>query len=222
MLHRGNVGILVKNMIKYFKYLILIGFYLLLIGFKPLDFKYYFIDKPIIDKFIDSLKKIGVNEFLVLSSNLSYLDIDNSTLYKNYNLPSYSLLDTNTLNQDMTFFFWHEKGKSYFIRISNDAIYKSQKVSTSIFEYKNKETTWITEDENRLQVVSPIQEPLNKIILIYILNDKSRFFELGENIEFILNTKKQKYRENWLDLIINNIKYKTRKWEILQEYKRKE
>ena len=204
-------------MMKFFKYLILIILYLIFSGYKPLDF--YYLDKPIIEKYIDSLKNKGVNEFIILSTPYSFIDINNTKLYLNFKLSLQFIVDSTYSEQDMSFLFWREKGNSFFICISNNAIYKRQIISNCIFEYKNKDRTWLTDDENTFKVVAPIQEPLGKIILINIKNDKTRFFEIGENVEFDLNPNKKVYRAKWLDLIIKNLNYQTRDWQISEKNK---
>ena len=190
-------------------------------SFRPLDFNYFYIDQTVIDQYIDSLKKINVNEFLILFTNSSYIDASNSKFYLKYNLPSFSFLDTTYNCTDMSFLFWREKEHIYFTRITNNAIYRREEVNDNIFLFENKDSTWISDDENLFKVVAPIQEPLNKIIIIYIINNKVRFFELGENVEFDLNKFKNLHREKWLEQIIKSIEFDSRNWKIQTPYVRK-
>lgn len=196
------------NVIRFIAFLLLVNIVSSCYSQSYLKYIPAYIDIGETSKMIDSLKKKNVNTFLLFLTTISKDQINEHSI-------------GNKDSMEVTYFIWEQSGNMHVTLITDSCIYKEILIpGNSIFDYSHLKNTWLKKDEDIYRFICPINMPNGKDIIIYIDFNSKKFFEIGKNSSYELNSTRHKYRIEFIALLKQTILPTNKNWLKMRDYNR--
>lgn len=153
-----------------------------------------YLDQAIIDKYQDSLQKIGITRFITF------------------------LTTKNGLN--VTYFIWPYENRLKVLEITDSSISKTKTIRSDILNNIQIEKLAIRESERKVKMIPPVIDPTGSDLAFIVINKKKFLVESGRNTYYTLTVSRKKEREKFILDLHKQVNLFNDKWELDKKYNR--